>query len=112
MKQTPCEYIFWNGLPIIRKEIAVRMVNDYGLNKTKTAEKLGISIAAVSQYLSGKRANIKITDRKVCKEIDRSAERIIKQGDVNIVSEICRLCKIFSSKKIFPFICESCKDES
>ena len=112
MKQTPCEYLFWNGLPIIRKEIAVRMINDYGLSKTETAKKLGISIAAVSQYLSGKRAKVNITDEEVCKEINRSTERIIQQGDITIVPEICRLCRIFSSKKLFPFICDSFKDES
>ncbi len=112
MKQTPCEYILWCGLPSIRKEIAVRMVKDYGLSQKETAKKLGVSVAAVSQYISRKRAKRDITDKEVCKEISKSVKRIIENGDVAIVSEICRLCKIFSSEKIFPFICNFSKNES
>jgi predicted transcriptional regulator len=101
MKHTPCEYIVWNGLPVIRKEIAVSMIDDYGLSQKETAEKLGISPAAVSQYLSGKRGKMNITDKELCKQINKSAERIIQQGDGILVSEICRLCKISASKKLF-----------
>jgi predicted transcriptional regulator len=101
MKYTTCEYIVWNGLPIIRKGIALSMINDYGLNQKETAEKLGISQSAVSQYLSGKRGNINITDKEIKKEIKKSAGKIIQLGDESSVSETCRLCKIFTSKKLF-----------
>jgi predicted transcriptional regulator len=110
MKQTPCEYVLWHGLPVLRKEIARCMINDFGLNEKEAAEKLGVSPAAVSQYLSGKRGKIDITDAKVLHEIHISTKRIINQGDGTVVSEICRLCKFFSYKKVFPFICESCED--
>ena len=110
MKQTPCEYIVWYGLPVLRKEIARSMINDFGLNEKKAAKKLGVSQAAVSQYLSGKRGKIDIIDVEILHEINRSAERIINQGNGAVVSEICRLCKFFSSKELFPFICDSCKD--
>jgi len=102
MEHTPCEYILWNGLPVIRKEIAVSMIDDYGLSQKETAEKLGISPAAVCQYLSGKRGKMNIVDEELCKQINISAERIIQQGDGILVSETCRLCKIFTSKKLFP----------
>ena len=102
MKHTPCEYIVWNGLPIIRKEIAVSMIDDYGLSQKETAEKLGISPAAVSQYLSGKRGKMNIVDEELCKQINISAKRIIQQGDGLLVSETCRLCKILTSKNLFP----------
>lgn len=103
MKRTPCEYIVWQGLPIIRKEIALSMVNDFGLNQTETANKLGITPAAVSQYFSGKRGNSKITDKNLQKEIKKSAEKIIKNSDENLVIETCRLCRIFTSKNLAPF---------
>ena len=102
MNHTPCEYIVWNGLPIIRKGIAVSMINEYGLSQNETAEKLELSPAAVSQYLSGKRGKMNVTDKEICKEINKSAERIIQLGDEILVSETCRLCKIFTSKKLFP----------
>ncbi|MFE3845370.1 transcriptional regulator [Thermoplasmatota archaeon] len=98
MEQTPCEYIVWNGLPIIRKGIAESMINDYGLSQSETAEKLCVSPAAVSQYISGKRGKTTITDIEMREEINKSAERIIQQGDGTLGSEMCRLCKLFSSK--------------
>jgi predicted transcriptional regulator len=103
MKHTPCEYIVWYGLPIIRKEIVVRLINDYDLSQKKTAEKLGISYGTVSQYLSGKRGNMNVVDKELCKEINISAERISQQGNGILVSETCRLCKIFTSKNWFSF---------
>ena len=101
MKNTPCKYKVWNILPLIRKGIAESMINEYGLKQKEIAKKLCISHAAVSQYLSGKRGKIKITDKELKKEINKSAERIIKQGDEILVSETCRLCKLFSSNNYF-----------
>jgi len=111
MKQTPCEYMMWNGLPVIRKEIAESMINDFGLNQKQAAHKLGVTPAAVCQYLSKKRGKIKIVDESVLIEINRSAERIIQQGDGAVVSETCRICKILMARGIFPLACAACSDE-
>ncbi len=111
MKQTPCEYMMWNGLPVIRKEIAESMINDFGLNQKQAAQKLGVTPAAVCQYLSKKRGKIKIVDESALIEINRSAERIIQQEDGAVVSETCRICKILMAKGIFPIACASCSDE-
>ena len=96
MKKNPCEYIVWNGLPIIRKGLAESMINDYDLSQKETAEKLCITPAAVSQYASGKRGKMTITDTEIREEINKSAKLIIQQGDGILNSEICRLCKLFS----------------
>jgi predicted transcriptional regulator len=111
MKQTPCEYMMWNGLPVIRKEIAESMINDFGLNQKQAAQKLGVTPAAVCQYLSKKRGKIKIVDESVLVEINRSAERIIQQEGEAVISETCRICKILMAKGIFPIACASCSDE-
>ena len=100
MKHAPCEYMVWNGLPAIRKEIAESMINVYGLSQRETAEKLCISPAAVSQYLSGKRGKVLVIDEEVSKEINISAKRIIQLGAEALVPETCRLCKIFTFKKL------------
>ena len=83
----------WHGLPAIRKEIARSMTDDFGLSQRATAEKLGVTPSAVSQYLSEKRGNIVIDDKVVLQEIRLSAERIIG-GEQNILFETCRICKI------------------
>lgn len=111
MKRTPCEYVMWNGLPVIRKEIAETMISNFGLNQKEAAEKLGITPAAVCQYRSHKRGNIKIDDQELAKEITLSAERILNNADANVVEETCRICKIFREKGIFPAACNSCPSE-
>ena len=110
MKRTTCEYMMWNGLPVIRKEIAESMIRDYGLSQKEAAEKLGITPAAVCQYLSKKRGKIEINDPFILDEIKISARNIIendKENDV-VVSETCRICKILRSTPQFNLVCKVC----
>jgi predicted transcriptional regulator len=111
MKRTPCEYVMWNGLPFIRKEIAESLIANFGLNQKEAAEKLGITPAAVCQYLSHKRGNQKIDDQELVKEINLSAERILNNADGAVIEETCRICRIFMAKGIFPSACDSCPPE-
>lgn len=102
MKRTLCEYIFWNVIPTIRREIAKSMINDFGLNQKETSKLLGVTPASVSLYVSEKRGHIKITDNIIIGEIKNSAENIIKDKNSSLTKETCRICKIIRSKKIFP----------
>jgi hypothetical protein len=111
MKRTPCEYILWNGLPVIRKEIAESMISNFGLNQKEAAEKLGMTPAAVSQYLSKKRGNTAIENEELLKEITLSAERIISQEEVDVIEETCRICRLFMEKGVFPNACDACSTE-
>jgi len=111
MKRTPCEYVMWNGLPVIRKEIAESMITNFGLNQKEAAEKLGVTPAAICQYLSHKRGNVKIDDQGLIKEINLSTERILNNTDTNVIEETCRICKIFRAKRVFPSACNSCPSE-
>ena len=108
MKHTPCEYVMWNGLPVIRKEIAERMITNFGLNQKEAAEKLGITPAAVCQYLSHKRGNVTINDQDLIKEINLAAERLINKADASVIEETCRICRLLTAKGIFATACNSC----
>jgi predicted transcriptional regulator len=101
MRRTTCEYMMWNGLPVIRKEIAGSMINDFGLSQKETSEKLGLTPAAICQYVSKKRGKIEITDEVILKEIRISAKNIIENGDGSVIEETCRICKIMRSKDTF-----------
>jgi len=111
MKRTPCEYIVWNVLPALRSEIARSMINDFSLNQKETAEKLGITPAAVCLYLSDKRGSVKIKDKKILKKIHDSTENIIKNENTDLVKEICDICKIIKSKDLFIFLDSKTNDE-
>jgi len=110
MKRTTCEYMMWSGLPVIRKGLAESMINDFGLNQKEAAEKLGITPAAVCQYVSRKRGRMNISDKIVLSEIKSAAEIIIKKGDGRIIPETCRVCKIIRTTKQFSMFCPSCDE--
>jgi len=101
----------WNGLPVIRKEIAESMVNNYNISQKEAAEKLGVTPAAVCQYLGNKRGKIKIIDEYFLQEIRVSAEKIIQHETKVVVEETCRICKILRSKGLFNFSCKTCDEE-
>ena len=111
MKRVPCEYVIWNGLPLVRKEIAQSLITNFGLSQKEAAEKLGITPAAVCQYVSHKRGNKTINDEDIIKEIRLSAQRILNYTDDAMIKETCRLCKIFMAKGIFPSGCDACTPE-
>ena len=108
MKRTPCEYIMWNGLPVIRKEIAALMITKFGLTQKEAAEKLSVTPAAVCQYLGHKRGNFVINDPDLIKEITHSAERLITNAEASVIEETCRICRLLTAKGIFHPACNSC----
>ncbi len=108
MKRVPCEYVIWNGLPLIRKELAESLITNYGLSQKEAAEKLGITPAAVCQYVSHKRGNKTIDDEELLKEIKLSTQRILNDTDDAMIKEPCRICKMFMDKGIFPSGCDTC----
>jgi predicted transcriptional regulator len=99
MRRTPCEYMMWSGIPVIRKEFAERMIKEYGLSQREAAERLGLTPSAVCQYLSKKRGKIEIHDDGIDKEITISTERIIKNGSDHLVIETCRICRLIQQSK-------------
>jgi len=106
--KTPCETIVWNIVPVIKKEIAKSLVSNIGLKQRKVAEKLGTTEAAISRYISGKRAVLEITDKEILIEIKKSALKISKENGNTSVDEICRICKLIQSKNMFDNVNITC----
>jgi len=52
--KTACETIFWQIIPAIRREVAKTLVES-GVKRADVAKRLGVSQAALTQYLRGKR---------------------------------------------------------
>jgi predicted transcriptional regulator len=90
-----CEESVWYLLPRIRKEFAKSLIKDHGLTQRKAAEKLGITESAVSQYVSKKRGDSKVTNKIIRREIKESTKRIVI-GDIQVMKvETCRICHLF-----------------
>ena len=95
----------WYIIPAVRKELAKLLTKKYKLSYEKTGIILGVSKAAISQYLSNKRANkIKLnTDTK--KEIAKSA-KIVSENPKLAMIEIQRILKFMKDSKCS---CDVCK---
>jgi len=91
--KVPCETIVWNLLPTLRAEIAKSLLNE-NLSQSDAAERLGLSRAAVCQYLKNKRGNEINLDAESKKEIERFAKRIASEelSPEETVRGICDLC--------------------
>jgi len=95
----------WYIIPAVRKELAKLLTKKHGLSYEKTGRILGISKAAVSQYLSNKRANkIKLGD-EIKKEIVKSAKKIAENPN-SAVMEVQRILQVMKTSKES---CEVCK---
>jgi predicted transcriptional regulator len=111
MQRTPCEYMLWNGIPTIRKELAEVLMKQFGLSQREVAEKLGITPSAVCQYLTKKRGKTDIFDESIMKEITLSAELIMKDNGTDVYVETCRICRLVQKNKNFLVLTERLSKE-
>ncbi len=98
MGKIPCEYIIWDVIPVIRKELVCCIISKFALSQKEAAEKMGLSPATISHYKCHKRGIFTINDETIMKEINFSAALIVQKGEKVVSSEICRICKLIQSK--------------
>lgn len=97
-RKIPCEIVTWYLLPAIRRELSLILITNHGLYQKDVAILLGITDAAVSQYISKKRGNIIDFDGIGRGEFETSTNNILE--GVPAEKEICRLCKFLMSNGI------------
>jgi len=95
----PCETMIKQLLPAIRAGVTKELSKRHGLNQVEIATKLGVTQAAVSNYLSGNYARgIKVVEnKKVVKENSRRIADLIAKGRTD-------------KKQIIKAVCDSCKE--
>ena len=91
--QMPQEIEVWYIIPALRREIAKSMIHDHNLNQKQIAELMGLTEAAVSQYINSKRAKEVDFSDSVLEEIKNSAQRIIESPNY-LLQEMIRLTKL------------------
>ena len=118
--QMPQEIEVWYIIPAIRRELAKSMI-ELGLTQKQVAKRMGITEAAVSQYLSSKRAKEVVFSNAVLDEIRKSAKKITEDKST-IVPEMMRLTKLTGVMQVMcglhkkqdaslPKGCDICFDE-
>jgi predicted transcriptional regulator len=94
--------MIWNGIPSIRKELAETLIKQFGLSQREAAEKLGLTPAAICQYLSKKRGKTDFFDETIIQEITISAQRIMQNDGTDVIIETCRICQLVQKKQTIP----------
>ena len=115
----PQEIEVWYIIPALRRELAKNML-DLELTQKQIAELMGITEAAVSQYLSSKRAKEVVFSNAVLDEVRKSAKKIVEDRKC-LVPEMMRLSKLTGVKQVMCDIhrkqdsslsgCDVCFDE-
>ncbi|MDR2866546.1 MAG: transcriptional regulator [Methanomassiliicoccaceae archaeon] len=94
----PCETIIVEILPIMRKKLALDLIETHRMRKADVARLFGVSGTAISQYVYGMRGNNSLLEdsphyERFVKEISLSAEKVAEKKS-NVTDELCRLCDL------------------
>lgn len=96
--QLRCETMGQSLLPIFRSLLASELVEKHGFSQVEVALKLGITQAAVSQYLHDKRAKRRLQRQGLMRRVERITRRAALQMSQNRISSddamrmACQLC--------------------
>ncbi|MEI7433903.1 MAG: helix-turn-helix domain-containing protein [Methanomicrobiales archaeon] len=100
MSESPCNIMKCDSLarkylPGIRAEMVYRLVNDKGMSQSDAAKRLGVTRAAISQYMSKKRG----AEVQLCGDIDGLIDRwaMAVAGEDDHIT-LCDVCKCAMKK--------------
>ncbi len=87
-----CDNLVRRLLPRMRAELVYRLVHDRGISQSEVSKRLGISRAAISQYMSRKRGN---TRADFSGDLDAIIEKWVSAVDSgNGTFTICDVCRM------------------
>ena len=92
----PQEIEVWEVLPALRRQLAIELVSQ-GHSQREAASRLGITEAAVSQYLSSKRGKALVLSAQTKATVGKSAAAIA--AGQSVISELHRLCNLVEVRK-------------
>ena len=130
MYTLPQEIEVWYIIPAIRRGLARCLTGHHGVSYDNVGKMLGISKAAISQYVKNKRAAKIRLPEQAMKEIGKACDKLVAgygvQSTSNMnrrkgisgggdsrkgyaVAEITRILKVIREKKMVLEVCDSCE---
>ena len=99
---TPCEIAVKSVLPVVRAMLAKQLRQKYNLKQKEIGNLLGITQAAVSQYMRKVRgiALDLNNDKEICKLVDKIATNLYekKLSTPESVYLLCNICEVVRRK--------------
>ncbi len=104
--QLPCDICMWGIIPMIKRELVLRLVNIYKMKGAEISERLGITKGSVTQYLQGKRASDsnKLNQvNEIKAKLDSLSKDLAKKSlnEKEIITRFCLICKV-AQKRVSP----------
>ncbi len=100
----PYEIIHRSAIPAIRYMIATRLVEDCGMNQQHAADILGVTQAAISNYLRRTRAiAINLNDcKEICAAVEEVTELLLEGGpnQPEVIEKIVYMCDHLRKNKM------------
>jgi predicted transcriptional regulator len=114
----PCMLITTHVLPAIRVIVAKDLVKVHELKPVRVASKMGLTPAAVTQYVSGVRGK-KMVDalqrsEKTRAMLNRLTMELVKpESDIRAAMPmVCELCKIVREERMLCHVCDFFRESS
>ncbi len=100
----PYEVIYRSAIPAIRYMVAKNLIREHSFTQKEVADKLGVTQAAISNYLRRTRAvALKFDDnRDICRSVDELTEMLL-EGNPNrpeVVEKITDICDYIRKHKL------------
>lgn len=96
----PCEISVWYIIPCIRSCLAKELA-ELGFTQKEIGKRLGVTQAAVSQYISEKRGKISGGGKDIQKQIEKLAEEVAHHRIEDLPARICDVCmKVRENKEL------------
>ncbi len=97
MKKPPCEWRVRELIPVIRASIAKILVEKHGYSIYQASKVMGVTPAAVSNYLTMKRSRANVVqeileDEKSSKLINEFVKKMVA-GELEVGEALCALCR-------------------
>lgn len=109
MYYLPQEIEAWYIIPAIRRDISKCLVADYKVSYEKIGATLGVSKAAISQYLKGKRASKIKLPKELGPKLNATCKLFAKNKS-DAVTEINKLLNFIRQKGLTCCVCEDIHD--
>lgn len=109
----PCVVVVRYVLPTIRTLITRELVSKHGLKRSEVARKMGMTPAAVTQYLEGVRGGIATdvveSSEGISEMISKTADGLVK-NEISICEVLGNICGVCRAMRSSGSICEMHKE--
>ena len=97
MKRPPCEWRVKELIPMLRASLAIILIKEYGYSIYQTSKVLGVTPAAISNYLTAKRSKETLvekilSDEKMAEVLRKYAKKLI-ESELEAGDVLCILCR-------------------